>query len=266
MDERALKNADRFRGFADLYENARPQIPLYPIEVIRTYLRRETDVVVDLGCGTGLSTLAWEGRCRQVIGVDPSDDMLEVAYRKTRDSIGFVKGFSHDTGLPDQLADAVVCSQSFHWMEPVQTLREVNRILKEGGVFASVDADWPPVYHWIVEKEYEDLFNRVAAIEDKNPELKNLYVKWDKENHLHNIRSSGYFRYSREIVFSNRESCDGNRLINLALSQGGMQSLLKCMPERILPDVKKFKALVQRTYGESTFDIDFSYRMRIGVK
>ncbi|WP_040951679.1 class I SAM-dependent methyltransferase [Gorillibacterium massiliense] len=266
MKNRAELNAERFRGFADIYENARPQMPQYPIEVIRNYLEAEPEVVVDLGCGTGLSTLVWEGHCSRVIGVDPSIDMLDVALRKKTDTVSFIRAFSHETGLPDHIADAVVCSQSFHWMEPNQTLHEINRILKNGGVFATVDADWPPVYHWRVEKSYQQLFQKVEHIEEENPELKEQYVKWDKNNHLQNIHNSGYFQYSREIVFSNREKCDANRLVNLAMSQGGMQSVLRRLPERIASDVDAFKELVIQTFGHQTFDIDFCYRMRVGVK
>ena len=39
------------------------------------------------------------------------------------------QGYAHATGLPDAFADVVVCSQSFHWMEPESTLQEIGRIL-----------------------------------------------------------------------------------------------------------------------------------------
>lgn len=54
-------NADRFMGFADVYDNARPSLPVHFMELIRLYLGRDIGTVVDLGCGTGLSTAAWKG-------------------------------------------------------------------------------------------------------------------------------------------------------------------------------------------------------------
>lgn len=261
----AIKNADRFLGFADTYEEARPQMPLYTIEVIQKYLGRKPNTVVDIGCGTGLSTSIWENQCAKAIGVEPSKDMLSVALKKQTANISFIKAFSHETGLPDCFADAVVCSQSFHWMEPQQTLAEVNRILKPNGIFATVDCDWPPVCNWIDEKAYQTLFNQVNIVEEENPKLKDSFKRWDKNQHLNNISNSGFFRYTREIVFANREKCNADRFIKLALSQGGLQSILKSNPELILKQVEEFKEIINNTLVQD-FDIDFCYRMRIGVK
>jgi len=82
------KNAARFMGFAGAYDNARPAMPDYPVQVIRRYLGHEPGVVVDLGCGTGLSTQAWAGQCARAIGVDASPDMLKKAEAKQLDTTG----------------------------------------------------------------------------------------------------------------------------------------------------------------------------------
>lgn len=259
-------NADRFTGFASVYDKARPKMPLYPVEVITKYLGREPERVVDLGCGTGLSTLVWKGHCREAVGIEPSGDMLAEAMKKRSEGITFAKAYSHETGLPDLCADVVICSQSFHWMEPESTLAEVNRILRTGGVFATVDCDWPPVCNWEVEDAYGRLFSAVREIEKANPEIGGKFRKWDKEGHLGNIWSSGFFRFAREIVFSNRERCTAERFINLAMSQGGLQSILKYKPGLIAGRLDEFKSAVRKALGDGVFDIDFGYRMRTAVK
>lgn len=262
----AINNADRFSGFADTYEDARPVMPFYPVYVIQKYLGRNPETVVDLGCGTGLSTLVWKGNCNSVVGVEPNEDMLAVALGKQDDNISFVKAFSHETGLPDKFAEAIICSQSFHWMEPFQTLTEVDRILKSGGIFATVDCDWPPVCNWVAEKAYCDLFGEIDKVEQQIPEIGERYHKWDKNNHLSNIEQSGYFRFVREIVFSNEEKCNSERFINIAMSQGGLQNILKMKPELISSHIEKFKKTVEDIFDKKTFEISLCYRMRIGVK
>ncbi len=259
------KNADRFLGFASLYEQARPKMPLYPAEIITKYLNRTPDTVIDLGCGTGLSTAVWKNRCNRVIGVEPNEEMLAVARGKLTD-VTFVKAFADSTGLPDGCADAVVCSQSFHWMDPERTLPEIGRILKDGGVFATVDCDWPPVSRWEAEQAYMRLMGRVDAIEKEDPELQSSFARWNKNEHLSNMRRSGLFRYYRELVFSSREDCDAQRFISLAMSQGGLQGILKRKPALIERDIEAFGQSVRSLLGEGSFTIDFSYRLCIGVK
>ena len=260
------KNAARFAGFADLYESVRPTMPQHAIGLIKMYLGKTPCRVVDMGCGTGLSTLVWAGHCTEVIGVEPSADMLAVARRKQAPGISFVQAFSHDTGIEPASADTVVCSQSFHWMEPVSTLSEVSRILAPGGVFATVDCDWPPVCGTEAELSYSHLFDAVSRAEAETPALRDASTKWSKDDHLKNIRQSGHFRYARELVFSNTEPCTAERLIALALSQGGLQSVLKSLPGRIQPEIDCFRETVATIYGAEPFHVDFGYRMRIGIK
>lgn len=260
------KNADRFTGFADTYEKARPRVPSYPVKIICRYLGKNPDTVVDLGCGTGLSTIAWENVCDNITGIEPSDDMLSVAMQKQSDKVHFKKAFSDDTGLPENYADAVICSQSFHWMEPASTLKEVNRILKSGGVFAAIDCDWPPVTLWQAEKAYMSLYGKVREIEKNSPEVKDTFVRYSKDKHLKNITESGYFRYTREILFSNTEKCTAERFINIIFSQGSLQTILKKSPELIENDIEEFKNTINGIFTDTEFDIEFCYRMRVGIK
>lgn len=260
------KNAERFSGFADIYENARPTVPDYPIKIICRYLGGTPDTVVDLGCGTGLSTAVWKDTAKRVIGIEPSGDMIEIAKRKSCDNISFIQAYADDAGLEDNSVDVAVCSQSFHWMEPNATLKEVNRILKDGGIFATIDCDWPPVTLWQAEKAYMELYSKVKYFEKNNPDINNTFVRYNKDQHLNNIRSSGYFRYTRELLFSNTESCTADRFVNIILSQGSLQTVLKKAPQLIENDISIFRKTVESLFPAKEFDIDFCYRMRIGVK
>ena len=197
-------NADRFLGFADLYDSARPKCPEKVKEIILAYLGRTPSVVVDLGCGTGLSTIIWSDLSDQVIGIEPSTDMLRVATEKASHlpNVSFLAGFSDQTGLADNSCDVITCSQSFHWMNPETTLREVSRILRTGGIFAAYDCDWPPVCKWEAELAYDNLFKKVSEIESRRPENQRNYLKFDKEKHLSNMKNSGIFQYQRERLFS----------------------------------------------------------------
>jgi ubiquinone/menaquinone biosynthesis C-methylase UbiE len=262
------KNADRFTGYADLYEKARPRCPGAVPEILTAYLGRRPDTVVDLGCGTGLSTLAWSGAARRAVGVEPSADMRKTAEKKARGvpNVEFRAAFAHATGLDARSADLVTCSQSFHWMEPVGTLAEVDRILKPGGIFATYDCDWPPVCSWKAEMAYEKLFGLVKRLERDLPDVRDSFVRWEKSGHLKRITDSGYFCYTREIVFSSTEDCTADRFLLLAESQGGLQKIRKTAPDAVEAEWEEFRKTVRSLFGEKRFKIRLCYRMRVGVK
>ena len=259
-------NADRFTGFAAVYDNARPSVPRKCVALLTDYLGRTPNTVVDLGSGTGLSTRAWQGACREAIGVEPSGDMLAQARSRGGQGLRFVQAYADCTGLPDECADIVVCSQSFHWMEPVSTLREVNRILAPGGLFATVDCDWPPVYSVEVEMAYRDLSQRVRALESTLPGVRDSFRRFEKSRHLENITASGYFRYTRELVLLNEEPFTPERYIGLAMSQGSLQTILKQHPETIQPDLDRFRRRIREHWIPGRDTGAFCYRIRMGSK
>ena len=138
-------NADRFSGFADLYDRVRPTPPDVLAEILWTYARTDRPTVVDLGSGTGLSS-RWASRwAGSVVGIEPSEDMRRKAEAQTdAANVEYRDGWAHATGLADESADIVLASQALHWMEPSSTLAEVARVLRPGGVFAAIDCDFPP--------------------------------------------------------------------------------------------------------------------------
>lgn len=259
------KNAARFSGFADAYEEARPTAPLFPVDVVMRYLGRSPRLVVDLGCGTGLSSRIWEGRCRELVGIDPSEDMLAVARRKSSGNARFLNGYGNAMPLPDGCADAVLCFQAFHWMEPVSTLAEVDRVLKPGGVFAAVTYDWPCVMHWEAEEAFRDLWNTVARIERDYADVRASFNRFEKSKHLENIQKSGVFRYVREIVFANDEPCTADRMVRMAESIGGYRTVKRMHPELVEGVFEHLKETLHRVHPEP-FTASFCYRMRVGIK
>ena len=256
------KNIERWSGFSDLYDKCRPIPPEIITRAILLYLKGDPEVVVDLGSGTGLSTMIWNDIAREIIGIEPNDDMREKAEKNTRsDHIHYKRGVSNETGLPSDYADIVTVSQAFHWMDIDSTLTEIYRILKEDGVLAIFDCDWPPSIDWVIETAYQELKSKSDAIccaQTKHAEQN------DKNSYLNRIRSFGKFRFSKEIVCHSVEECTPERMIEITLSQGSVQSARKLDPS-IRKDIDAFCHLVN-THCTDELDIVFSYRLRIAVK
>jgi SAM-dependent methyltransferase len=293
-------NADRFSGFADLYDRVRPTPPLVVGDLIREYCGVAAPVVVDLGSGTGLSTrwaAAWAGR---VVGVEPSDDMRAVADAHAVPRTTAVAGWSHATGLPDGSADAVLAVQALHWMEPTGTFAEVARVLRPGGVFAALDCDWPPaVGSAAAEEAWGRCMVRAAVYEDRllagldgealavPPDLdadgapvpEHLgrdhnrgralpagVTAWSKDEHLGRMRASGRFRFCREVALHAVETGDAARFVDLLRSQGGIRTLAKHGLDETTIGVTAFAATVHRALGDGARPFVFTYRMRLAVR
>lgn len=77
---------------------------------------------------------------------------------------------------------------------------------------------------------------------------------------------AGIYKYVREIVFYNTEVCNADRFITIAVSQGGLQSVVKSNLNEINPYLSSFKNRIYERFEDEEFNIDFGYRMMIAVK
>ena len=115
-------NADRFTGekYVDLYNYVRPSPPIQIIHQSLNYLNKtKAETIIDLGCGTGVSTKIWSDFGNEIIGIEPSEEMISIAKKTTKESnIKYQKGYAYETHLPTKSVDIIACSQSFHWMNP----------------------------------------------------------------------------------------------------------------------------------------------------
>lgn len=81
---------DAYTGFAEVYDLFMDQVPYEKwsgriIQILSAYGIRD-GLVLDLGCGTGSMTELLAGAGYDMIGVDASEEMLELAYEKRAES------------------------------------------------------------------------------------------------------------------------------------------------------------------------------------
>ncbi len=96
---------------------------------------------LDAGCGTGTLSRRLAERCCDVIGVDASPKMIEVAKRLARsgpaaDKLGFhVIETIEKLDLPESTFDGIVCSSVVEYLDnPERAIGEFARLLKAGGL------------------------------------------------------------------------------------------------------------------------------------
>ena len=290
-------NAGRFAGFAGLYDDVRPSPPVELAEVLTRYCGERRPAVVDLGSGTGLSTRWASGWASSVTGVEPNADIREIAERRVPHNARFVGGFAHDTGLAEASADVVVAVQSLHWMEPVDTLAEVARLLRPGGVFAAVDCDWPPtVASAPLERTWSECRRALRVLEarladglrgaelegpvrpddpagradsgrdaHRERSLAGGVRSWSKDEHLERMHGSGHFGWCHELALHRVEVGNAARFVGLFRSQGDYQVLRAAGLDDEILGVTQLAALAERALHGGPRPWWFTYRIRIGV-
>jgi SAM-dependent methyltransferase len=212
-DLASLDPTNRFTGLAGGYARYRPSYPAQAVDfvVARCGLGSES-ILVDVGCGTGISSRLFAARGIGVIGIDPNAEMRAAAengeLEAVQPSVTYREGRAESTGLPRACADAVLAAQAFHWFEPVATLREFHRILKTGG--------WA-ILMWN-ERDEHDRFTAVcgdvirsageaAAIESARQALAGDA-----------LQTSPLFQHTEAVTFANEQAVDLEGLLGRAFS------------------------------------------------
>jgi len=126
------------------------------------------DVVLDLGCGEGRHVIsAYLEEEVTSIGVDLCLDDLKTTAEKfepfaeeenSEKSFNLTCASALQLPFPDNSFDKVICSEVLEHIPDYEgALKEINRVLKPGGLFcASVPRFWPEWICWYYSDEYHE--------------------------------------------------------------------------------------------------------------
>jgi ubiquinone/menaquinone biosynthesis C-methylase UbiE len=225
------------------YDAARLNLPTSLVKITRRLTGLpKADLVIDLGCGTGISTRAWAAEAKQTIGIDPSESMLNMAKNYNTPYVTYELGTSDKTGLPSHCADVVTCSSAIHWMEPKSTITEVCRLLKPNGLFAIFSYSWPPLSGFVeLDQEFFTMVAKSQAL------IKEHVITCENTIHLKPAEFANYtlnaraFNYYREFFLSDSISLTGQQYVELGRSLGPVQLLIQ---HNIPPELYNFPQLV----------------------
>ena len=112
---------------ANGYEELHKEEQLKKIDLIKRYLKVDVDdKLLDVGCGTGLTTEPWA--CRRY-GVDPAPKLLERARQKDR--IEYKLAPAENIPYPDDFFDVVISITAIQNFEDIEKgLMEIKRVGK----------------------------------------------------------------------------------------------------------------------------------------
>ncbi len=159
---------DRFDNAVDHYVAARLQYD----QRLLDWLVRDTGAqgkrVLDLGCGPGFIANAVAAHVAEVLGLDPSPNMIAAARAHAAPNAQFEVGSSENLSAVQAPVQLVTIGRAFHWMDRPGTLADLDPLIAPGGAIALLN-DRPvdaPMNQWW--RDFNAVAKSFAVMDDYN--------------------------------------------------------------------------------------------------
>ncbi|HXX68374.1 MAG TPA: class I SAM-dependent methyltransferase [Polyangiaceae bacterium] len=201
--------------------------------------------ILDLGTGTGTLACGFAERGCDVVGLDPSPEMLAQAAKTADDarlSVRWVNAWAEGTGLPDADFDIICAGQCWHWFDRARAATEAIRLLRAGGRLLIGYFSYLPLRGTVGEKTEEIVLRynptwKWAGHNGRHPEFVEELRRAD-------FRQPTTFEFELPITFTHQSWRGRIRACNGVLSLPGgkiaafdadVASLLaECFPEPLV--------------------------------
>ncbi len=183
------KPMNAYTGFAKVYETFMDNIPYkqwkeYLTGLLSDYGIKAGSLVCELGCGTGTMTRLLAGAGYDMIGIDLSEEMLDIARYEHPEEEGDILYLNQDMRefeLYGTVAAVVSVCDSMNYItseeELLEVFRLVNNYLDPGGYF---------IFDMKTEYQYEMLMGNRTIVDNREESTliwENFYDKEEKLNH-----------------------------------------------------------------------------------
>ena len=144
-----LKRARTFDEIAELYDQGRREPPgwLFDTLFAEFHIEESTAYVLEIGCGTGKSTLPLARRGTRVLALEMGANLARIAQQHLA---GFprveVRCTRFEDWKPLPQFDVVLAVTAWHWLDPAVRYQRVAAALKPRGILAFTETEhvYPP--------------------------------------------------------------------------------------------------------------------------
>jgi len=181
------KNSGNFGKLAKNYKLIRPGYPTRVIKDIYSFVKTPNPIILDLGCGTGISTRQIAKKNSKVFGCDIDEKMLANTL-KNKNNITYIKGDAEKLPFPSQTFDLITMFAAFHWFSNKKAMNEMRRVLKPWGVICIIQpTQTSPFRH-----DRIDIINKVLGATVKTKYSKRKFADVLAQNNFKIIENKIY--------------------------------------------------------------------------
>ncbi|OGD63353.1 hypothetical protein A2160_02615 [Candidatus Beckwithbacteria bacterium RBG_13_42_9] len=221
-NKRLVKIYEQMVAMGNYYGSGRP-VYVSPQLIVKDICSKVSlkkgDLVLDVGCGTGLLTIPLTQKCKSVYALDAGEKVLVKAKENARKNkvinISFYHGWATDLPFADHFFDQVIMYGVLHYLESQRQvkkcIRELIRVCKPSGYIFIGD-----IPETTARKDFES----------RKKTAKELRIIEDFERNRTKYDKLKQKSVSLKIE-SNNLLIDGNRLVKLAEKEGRLAQLCK---------------------------------------
>ncbi|HEX8720446.1 MAG TPA: class I SAM-dependent methyltransferase [Pyrinomonadaceae bacterium] len=177
-EAQSTNNKNFFEGklAAFRYSRARPYFHPHVIKRISRFIERSQQLpcALDVGCGTGQSTIALLAIAERAIGIDSAPQML--AYAPPVSNVLWLQARAEALPIADSSIDVITVSLAYHWFHSSTFLSEAHRVLRNSGwlviysnVFDGKALNCPSYTEW-----HKQVYEKRFPLPPRSPYLVNL--------------------------------------------------------------------------------------------
>lgn len=153
-------------------------------EYILPYLGPDLHLL-DVGSGAGTITCDFAGLVRKVTALELSEEAINVTKAEAARrgvTLDYAVGNVHELPFEDNTFDVVHAHQVLqHVRDPVQAMRELRRVVKDGGVVGVRDSDYPAFTWYPADpklEEWRELYLKIARSSGFQPDAGRKLLDW----------------------------------------------------------------------------------------
>ncbi len=238
MDLHARRSS--FLSKADEYERYRPG---YPAAAVEWVIGRSSRRVIDVGCGPGNLTSQLAEVGHEVVGVDPSPNMLERARKK---GLRVVLAAAELLPFGDACADVVTAATAFHWFDADRAVPEMRRVLGPDGIVGLLTNIRDERVPWI--GALSEIIGSEAAMAVKLGGAEGMEAEF-----VSTLERGGLFRATEHRIFDHEQVLRPEELVGLVRSRSYIAILPDAERKRLLGAIRELCREHPDLRGKDTF-------------